>query len=305
MKTGACGAALVPAMAAIIACATPGEGEQRIETLSLVSRDARLAATLYLPAGRRPVPGVVLVHGSGPMTAERIASGNAERLLAAGLAVLAYDKRGVGQSTGRYTGVGPANSVAMFDLLAADALAGVEALARHPEIDAGRIGLVGISQGGWIAPLAASRSDTVAFVVSLSGPAVTVGEENEYSRLAGADPGSVKGLSEAEIDRAYRAFTGPHGFDPAAAIRAMRCPSLWILGARDRSIPVAHSIANLERVQRELARPITIHVVEGADHGLRNPASRQPPDFWRVLREWLSARRLTNGAADPAAALLR
>lgn len=71
--------------------------------------------------------------------------------------MLAYGKRGVGGSTGEYTSIGPGNSVLMFDLLAADVIAAVEALRARKDIDARRIGLVGISQGGWIAPLAASR----------------------------------------------------------------------------------------------------------------------------------------------------
>ena len=100
---------------------------------------------------------------------------------------------------GEYTGIGPANSERMFDLLAQDALAGVEALARRDDIDPARIGIFGVSQAGWIAPLAASRSNQVAFVVLLSGPAVTVGEEIAYSKVAGEDPGSLQGLTDDEI----------------------------------------------------------------------------------------------------------
>jgi uncharacterized protein len=266
--------------------------EPRTEQLTLNARDATLAATLHIPGGRRGrVPAVVLVHGSGRVTAAQMAANAARPLLAMGFAVLAYDKRGVGESTGDYTGIGPRNSVAMFDLLASDALAGVETLAKRADIDPSRIGLVGTSQGGWIAPLASSRSTQVAFVVCLSGPAVTVGEENAYSRLAGADPGSLQGLSEREIERGYAAFHGPHGYDPVPVIHAMQAPSLWILGELDRSLPVKQTVANLDKIRQEAGR-VWIHIVPGADHGLR-VQSGERPDIWRVVAAWLKDRGLT------------
>ena len=107
------------------------------------------------------------------------------------MAVLVYDKRGVGDSSGtnpqelvatfKLRDVGdpnaprvPVNIAAsrqMIDILAGDALAGVESLKTRNDIDSSRIGFVGMSQAGWIMPLAASRSDDVAFIVNISGPA--------------------------------------------------------------------------------------------------------------------------------------
>jgi dienelactone hydrolase len=89
---------------------------------------------------------------------------------------LIYDKRGTGASTGDWTEVG-------FPELAADAVAAVERLAEHPEIDAAAIGLAGTSQGGWVAPLAASRSPRVAFLITFSGPLVTPAEEGHWDSL--------------------------------------------------------------------------------------------------------------------------
>jgi dienelactone hydrolase len=274
-----------------VACsAAPAAREAREEKLSLVSKDARLAATLHLPAAAKRLPAIVLVHGSGRLTGDAVARGMKDRLMAMGLAVLAYDKRGVGASTGEYTGIGPSNSGRMFDLLATDALAAVDALADHPAIDRSKIGLLGVSQGGWIAPLAASRSEKAAFVISLSGPAVTVGEEIAYSNLAGADPGSEAGLSESEIERRFAAFSGPHGYDPVPTIRQLKVPSLWIVGERDRSIPVARTIANLERAKRETDRPIEIRTMPGADHGMRRVDTGGGADFWQVIADWLKTR---------------
>jgi pimeloyl-ACP methyl ester carboxylesterase len=86
------------------------------------------------------------------------------------VAVLVPDKRGAGKSAGDWRS-------ADFWELATDALAGVELLRNHEGVHPQRVGLVGLSQGGWIAPLAAARSRSVAFVVDVSGPSVPVREQ--------------------------------------------------------------------------------------------------------------------------------
>ena len=253
------------------------------------SKDARLAATVRTPENAKGrLPAAVLVHGSGRVTAQQILSNAGHRLTTMGLVVLAYDKRGVGESTGEYSNIGPRNSVAMFDLLATDALAGVDALRARNDVDPDRIGLVGFSQGGWISPLAASMRSSVAFVVTISGPAVSVGEEIAYSELAGADPGSIQGLSDVEIDRRMAAFQGPHGYDPGPVLARLEVPSLWILGERDYSIPLKRTVAILTDLKAK-GRPITTHVIPDADHGLRRSTGERP-DFWGVVEEWLASR---------------
>jgi alpha-beta hydrolase superfamily lysophospholipase len=256
--------------------------------LKLASREATLAATLQFPSvGRPPFPAIVLAHGSGLVT-RRDMRWMADRLLAMGLAVLTYDKRGVGESTGTYVNVGTARSVEIFDLLAGDALVGVAAMKARPEIDARRIGLGGNSQAGWIVPLAASKSRDVAFLVITSGPAVTVGEEIEYSRLAGEDPGSIKGLTDDEIDRRMRLFAGPHGYDPVPVLETLATPSIWVEGEHDRSVPMARTLATLERL-RAAGRPITVVSLPGANHSLFNPATGERPDYWPRVRAWLES----------------
>jgi uncharacterized protein len=273
------------------------------DRLILESRGARLAAAVRLPdsssgglakaaaAARERYPGAVLVHGSGRVTGEELLERAGRRLTAMGFAVLAYDKRGVGGSTGEYASIGPANSDRMFDLLAADALAGIVALKARRDIDPSRVGLVGFSQAGWIMPLAASRSRDVAFVVIISGPAVSVGEEIAYSNLAGEDPGSEQGIADAEIERRMKAFKGPRGYDPAPVLRALATPSFWILGEKDRSIPLARTVSTLRDIARIEQRPITLHVIPGVDHRLMDPTGRQP-DIWRPMEEWFKSRRV-------------
>jgi dipeptidyl aminopeptidase/acylaminoacyl peptidase len=272
---------------ACASCATTASPPSE-QALTLTHAGAELAAIIRVPpSAPRPVPAVVLVHGSGRQTADDMLRHTGRRLEMLGLAVVAYDKRGVGKSTGEYTSIGPGNSVEMFDLLAGDALTVVDALRARPDIDTRRIGLVGISQGGWIAPLAASRSAHVSFVVTISGPAVSVGEEIAYSRLAGADPGSEQGLSDDEIDRRMREFTGPHGYDPIVVLTGLRAPSFWVLGDQDRSIPLKKTVAVLQRLAHDEKRPITAHVLPGLDHGLRHVVTGEQPDYWRAIATWL------------------
>src|SRR3954468_2748247 len=103
------------------------------------SGDARLAFTLDLPPGPGPFPAVVFGHGSGRITRKDLAWA-AGRWTQLGFAALRFDKRGVGESTGAYSGVGVSNSVQMIALLASDVAAGVRFLRTRPEIDHRRIG---------------------------------------------------------------------------------------------------------------------------------------------------------------------
>ncbi|MBM3811930.1 MAG: alpha/beta fold hydrolase [Acidimicrobiia bacterium] len=135
-----------------------------------------LSGTLIKPASHPPHPAIVVLHSSGhqsrngPVAYFRLL---ANFFAAQGIATLIYDKRGVGESTGEW-------ATASFDDLAGDGLKAIEFLKSQADIDSKRIGLWGISQGGWLAPLAASRSSDVAFIVPVSGPAVGTGEQEIY-----------------------------------------------------------------------------------------------------------------------------
>jgi len=142
------------------------------EEVSFQNGDVTLAGTLILPATPAPHPAIVMTHGSGPQprAGERSL---AEFFARHGIAALIYDKRGVGASTGDWR-------QASFADLAADALAGVQLLKTRKDINPTQIGLWGASQGGWIGPLAASRSTDVAFVISQSGPGVSPQQQEFY-----------------------------------------------------------------------------------------------------------------------------
>ena len=130
-----------------------------------------LAGSLTVPPGVGPFPCVLMITGSGPQDRDEALDGHrpflviADHLTRSGVAVLRVDDRGVGGSVGRFAGATSAD-------FADDARAGVRFLASRPEIDRRRIGLVGHSEGGLIAPLVAAGSRDVAFIVLLAGTGV-------------------------------------------------------------------------------------------------------------------------------------
>ena len=151
---------------------------------------AQIAGTLNVPLGRGPFPAVVWVHGAGESA--RLPYDGAplvQALVDSGIAVLSYDKRGVGESKGECS----PGDYGQFNLLAADVDGAVAALRSRSEIDPSRIGLLGASQAGWVVPLAAVRSGgRVAFTALVDAPAVSTGEEDLYSQRTG-EQGSLRG----------------------------------------------------------------------------------------------------------------
>lgn len=141
----------------------------RQEEVTFKNGDITLAGTLLIPAAppssKVKRPALVFVHGSGA-TSREMYWGLGYLYAARGFAVLAYDKRGVGKSTGNWR-------EASFQDLADDAVAAAKFLQGRTDIAPNQIGFWGQSQGGWIAPLAASRFSEAAFAVALSGGGLT------------------------------------------------------------------------------------------------------------------------------------
>jgi len=235
---------------------------------------ARLAFTLDLPPGKGPFPAVVTAHGSGQVTRDQLRwlSSHFTQL---GFAVLRFDKRGVGESTGEYSGVGVENGDRMFGLLAGDVAAGVRFLRTRPEIDGRRIGVAGNSQAGWILPHAARELGDLRFMVLISGPVCSVGLENYYSDLAE--------WSDRPLEEVYKQlplFKGPDGYDPVPVLQSLRTPGLWLLGVEDRSIPVRDTIVNLKALAAS-GHPFEWRTYEGQGHSL-------PPVIWNDIGPWVS-----------------
>lgn len=144
----------------------------REAALEFKSDTRTLAGTLLAPATPGPHPAVVLVpdeHGA-PRDAHRK---DADFLVSQGFAAFIYDRRGVGASRGEASQV-------PVPALADDALAAVELLRGRADIERGRVGVWGYSQGGWVAALAGSRSPAVAFVINISTPTLPAAEQEIY-----------------------------------------------------------------------------------------------------------------------------
>ena len=158
--------------------------------------DIHLAGTLTLPEGDGPFPAVALISGSGAQNRDLELFGHrpfkvlADHLTRQGIAVLRSDDRGVGDSEGVF-------AEATSRDFAGDAAAAVAYLRTRPELDPEAVGLVGLSEGGLIAPMVAADSPEVAFVVLLAGPGLP-GEEILYlqseliSRAMGADDEAIQ-----------------------------------------------------------------------------------------------------------------
>jgi pimeloyl-ACP methyl ester carboxylesterase len=141
---------------------------EKREDVRFTNRDVRLTGTLIAPSIGGRHPAIVLVHGSGAENHVYMLPW-ARFLVRRGIAVLGYDKRGVGESTGDW-------NTATYEDLADDAVAAVEYLKTRRDVDPAQIGLLGISQAGWIMPLAATRSKDISFLISISGAGVTPAE---------------------------------------------------------------------------------------------------------------------------------
>ncbi len=187
--------------------ATTAEGSTGFTTEEVCwnNGDIKLVGTLYLPDGNGPFPTAVMLHGSGSLTkTDRIYREHAERMAQAGLAFLVYDKRGVGSSTGNW------RQASLTDL-ADDAEGAVNRLRTHKKIITGRIGLVGISQGAWVANILLSRPLHIAFIVWVSGAPITPAEQGHFVveaqlRAKGYDAETIKKASDLDrrITAVYR-----------------------------------------------------------------------------------------------------
>jgi pimeloyl-ACP methyl ester carboxylesterase len=195
-----------------------------------------------------------------------------------GFAVLSFDKRGAGRSTGDWR-------TASLEDLAADVAAGADHLRSRPDIDPRRVGLHGGSQGGWVGSLAAARDPRTVFLAITCGSGVTVAENVAFEgegrlRQAGFRGAELQeavafareigrlatqGTAWDELDRRFQAVKGrawsehvfPAGLpqdspwwtwyrlngavDATVALRSVRCPVAWFLADRDWNVPPARS----------------------------------------------------------------
>jgi pimeloyl-ACP methyl ester carboxylesterase len=285
------------------------------EAVSFDNGAVKLRGVLITPAKSGRYPAIALLHGSGGQGRTGLLPFSLF-LVRHGVALLAYDKRGVGDSTGVW-------ERSSFQDLADDALAGVHFLQKDPRIVSNKIGVLGVSQGGWIAPLAAARSNDVAFVVSVSGPGITPAEETltfirnemsadgfsekeisqavhlsqsafEYARsgkgwdtyLAEREKAlntewfPFMGLSDRKDDPLWEFKRLNNDYDPVPVLARVRCPVLAFFGGRDLNVTVAQNRPIWEEtLRRGHNRDHTLEVIADGNHVLMDAQTGTMVEF--------------------------
>jgi uncharacterized protein len=233
---------------------------------------ARLAGTLFLPFERGRHAAVVWLHGSGEQP--RLSYGP---LIASyvrdGIAFFSYDKRGVGESEGKCC----PDVFGHFNLVAADAVGAVAAIRRSSDIDPDRVGFLGASAAGWVAPRAAETSDHVAFLAVASPGVLRHSIVAKFEEFAGGSESTDPRPTEAEIAQKVDEWEREaSGFEPRPYLVRLDIPALWLIGGGDRNIPPVQSAAALRSIKRERGKDWTIVFFPGAGHGLFDTPSTDP-----------------------------
>ncbi|MFP5237088.1 MAG: alpha/beta hydrolase family protein [Acidobacteriota bacterium] len=296
----------------------------REEDVSYVSASNTLAGTLTIPPGKGPFPAVLLIAGSGPNNRDEALMGHkpflvlSDYLTRRGIVVLRMDKRGVGKSKGNYATATTAD-------FADDAQAGVSYLKTRPEVDAQKIGLIGHSEGGEIAPIVATRDRDVAFIVLMAGPGVPgdqiLAEQHRLIELAGGTPAAkaaednanekqllamvekgadnaalekkMRDLSdgkipEAQIGMQVKMLTSPWfryflTYDPATALRQVKCPVLVLNGSLDLQVPPAQNLPAIRKALTEAGNTHSeIVEVPGVNHLFQDAKTGTPGEYGQI-----------------------
>lgn len=276
-----------------------------------------LAGTLTLPAGAAGgVPAVVLVTGSGPQDRDAASAAVpgyrpfrqvADTLSRRGIAVLRLDDRGVGGSGG----VGPDVTTADF---ADDVRAAVAYLRARGEVDPARVGLVGHSEGGVVAPMVAAGDPGIRAVALLAAPSrpgreISMAQNRtlveSIPELTAAQRDSVLAgvpakLDSLAADNAWLRFWLAH--DPAPVARRLRSPVLVLQGATDRQVPASQAAELAAAVRAGGNRDVTARIFPDVNHLLVRdpdgdfnryaalPSKEVAPEVLGTLADWLAMR---------------
>ena len=253
--------------------------------LIIPSEDVELLAAYYLPKDTSKIKGaMVICHGSAQSDHEDV-SYYTNLAIKMEMAVLAYDKRGAGLSTGVYESFTVGRSNEWFNLLSIDLENCYRWLSTRPELKDKKIGFFGGSQAGWIMPLAASRLEGIDFIISGEGTTVSAGEENYFSQLTG-DGDEIGQHTIQQADLALKSWNGVKGFDPRDILENLQVPTLWIFGTNDPVIPVDASIRTLEKINNP---NFDLLILENGDHNFMNTETGKRYELVEELKSWLDS----------------
>ncbi|MGE7386292.1 alpha/beta hydrolase family protein [Streptomyces sp. NPDC004126] len=265
-----------------------GQGTE--QSVEFRSGEVTLHGTVTTAAGATGQrPGIVLVHGAGPEKREKYQA-EARAMARAGFVVLSYDKRSTGYSLTQRS----------YARLADDALAGVRLLSRRADVDPGRIGLWGFSEGGWVAPLAASGSTQVSYVVLVGASGVPPARQQawylknmlRHHGVAGSLPQTM--AVDGTRVLADAGLFPEADYDPIPALRRVRQPVLAMWG-NDQQSPPAESARAIEKALHDGGNTdVTLRFFPHADHKLRaspdgfQRGGQPAPGYVDTMASWVA-----------------
>lgn len=225
----------------------------------------QLGGMLFLPEGEGPFPTAIIIRGSG--TSRRNQTwylALAEHLQANGIAVVLPDKRGCDKSEGDWAG-------SSIEELATDTLSAIEFVQNQQIFEYSTIGLIGLSQGGWIAPVAAAESDDVSFIVSMSGSVVTTDEQLLHEQINVISPYTYTFIAKIIAPlivnnlKQKEHLSALYPFDPIPYWKEVHVPVFFAFGENDENVPVEPSI---NRLGENNLNQFHVKVYPDGEHGI-------------------------------------
>lgn len=221
-----------------------------IKKVKFESNNDTLAGSVLIP--KNSFAALVIVHGSGQ---EKRMLDFASLLAKEGIAVLTYDKRGVGESGGIYAGpeVGTNNvDSANLNLLSLDVSAAANTLLENLNDKHIPLGLIGFSQAGWIIPLTAEKNSHVKFMIIFSGALITVREQLRFQFYTNGNANFWETHTEEDARNHILNDADRYQFidtNPCNTLSKLSIPGLWIYGGKDIQVPVKLSIEQLNKLK--------------------------------------------------------
>lgn len=261
-----------------------------IQDVKFESQGVTLAGSILTP--KKTFAAVVIVHGSDPVKRELEF---AKRLAKESIAVLTYDKRGVGESGGVYVGpsVGTNNiDTTNLNLLSHDANAAVNTFRTYLKDKKTPIGLVGFSQAGWIIPITAIKNPQIEFMVLFSCPTITTLEQLRFQFYTNGNNNFWETHSEADAREHIKNDADRYQFtatDPKNSLNKLPIPGLWLFGEKDIQIPVKICIEQLNTLKVQ-GKPFEYTLFSNLGHNTSSDNDTAPVD---ISIEWIKQKALS------------